>query len=244
MTERMTRAAYAKKCRARRPASLPARWKRRNSRAAARWCSTQRVAPAVAQLRARRGRAGLRRPPRTGARARPRRRACARWISCDSSSIQWGSNQFSRRRFGGDFLRGRQPLRSVLRKVERDQEVLEQVLEEPHFVLQPVIAVEDVQRAAVAAREFDALLHRHHVVFPAVHDGRSGNRAAFRAAAAGRASSAPAPSGTRRARAAARPPPPTRSRRDSSRRARRSPLSSLQNSTSLLTRSRGSSMPR
>jgi hypothetical protein len=34
-----------------------------------------------------------------------------------------------------------------------------------------MIAVEDVQRAAMAAREFDALLHRHHVVSPPMDNG-------------------------------------------------------------------------
>src|SRR4029077_19485430 len=67
---------------------------------------------------------------------------------------------------------GRSPyLRRVLGKVQRNEEILEQVLEKSHFVLQTVVAVEDVQRAAVAARELDALLHRHDVVLPAVHDG-------------------------------------------------------------------------
>src|SRR5438128_2652881 len=133
MTERMTRAAYAKKWPRSVPASFPARWKRRKLS-----CSSTVVSSSV-----------LRPPPRSCARACARRSsyaaanrrsraasspAWARWISCDNSSAD------------------------ILRQVQGDQEIFEQVFQEADFILQAMIAVEDVQRAAVAAREVDALL--------------------------------------------------------------------------------------
>ena len=56
----------------------------------------------------------------------------------------------------------------VRRQIEGDEKVLEQVLDHPHLVVQPVIALEQVQRAAIGVGKAYAVLVGHYVIAPAL----------------------------------------------------------------------------
>src|SRR5262245_34020959 len=53
-----------------------------------------------------------------------------------------------------------------LGKIEGDEEIFEQVIDERELAVQPVVRVEDVQRRRLLAREPHAVLDRHHLVPP------------------------------------------------------------------------------
>src|SRR3954453_9242745 len=63
-------------------------------------------------------------------------------------------------------------LKGNSRKIERDQEVFEQVLNDANLIVQTVVTIHEVQRGPVALSETDAVLNRDHFVLPTVDDGR------------------------------------------------------------------------
>ena len=58
------------------------------------------------------------------------------------------------------------------RQVERDEKVLEEILDHTDLIMQAVIAFEQVQSGMITLRESDAVLIRHNFVAPSVNDGR------------------------------------------------------------------------
>src|SRR3954447_14021750 len=63
-------------------------------------------------------------------------------------------------------------LKGNSRKIERDQEVFEQVLNDANLVVQTVVTIHEVQRGPVVLSETDAVLNRDYFVLPTVDDGR------------------------------------------------------------------------
>src|ERR1700684_504518 len=57
-------------------------------------------------------------------------------------------------------------------QVERDEKVLEEILDHADLIMQAVIAFEQVQSGMITLRESDAVLIRHNFVTPAVNHRR------------------------------------------------------------------------